>query len=231
MFKLVLDAGHWIDEPGKRCLKSIDPNETREWYLNARICDKIEKKLADYEGYLLIRVDDTTGKTDVALDTRTTKANNFNANFYLSMHHNAGINGGSGGGVVAYVYTNVDANTKDWQKKLYDAIIKKTGLKGNRATPLATANFHVLRKTKMAAVLLECGFMDSTVDTPIILTDDFAEKVADACVEVIVAKGGLTKKKVETIVDKAKYEAEIKSLTEKNKALESKIQQIKAIIA
>ena len=230
MFKLVLDAGHWINEPGKRCLKSIDPNETREWYLNDRICDKIEKKLADYEGYSLIRVDDTTGKTDVALDTRTTKANNFNADFYLSMHHNAGINGGSGGGVAAYVYTKVDDNTKDWQKKLYDAIIKKTGLKGNRATPLATANFHVLRKTKMAAVLLECGFMDSTVDTPIILTDDFAEKVADACVEVIVAKGGLTKKKVEIPVDTAKYEAEIKSLKEQNKALQSKIEQIKAIV-
>lgn len=197
MFKLALNAGHGLNTAGKRCLKAIDKNETREWYLNDRICDKIEKKLTDYEGYSLIRIDDTTGKADVALETRVTKANNFNADFYLSIHHNAGINGGSGGGVVAYVYTNVDANTKDWQKKLYDAIIKKTGLKGNRATPLASADFYECRKTKMACVLLECGFMDSTVDTPLILTEDFAEKVATACLEVIVAKGGLQKKAVE----------------------------------
>ena len=39
--------------------------------------------------------------------------------------------------------------------------------------------------------------MDSKTDVPIILTEDFANNVAKACVEVIVAKGKLTKKKVE----------------------------------
>lgn len=177
-------------------MKKLDPNETREWVLNDRICDKIEQKLKAYEGYSLLRIDDTTGSTDVSLSKRTTKANSWGADFYLSIHHNAGINGGSGGGVVAYVYTKVDADTKDWQKKLYDAVIKKTGLKGNRATPLASANLYECRKTTMPAVLLECGFMDSKTDVPIILTDDFADKVATACVEVIASKGGLTKKPV-----------------------------------
>ena len=197
MFKLVLDAGHGINTAGKRCDSRIDPNQTREWTLNSRICNKIEQYLSAYEGYSLLRVDDTTGKNDVALGTRTANANKFNADFYLSIHHNAGINGGSGGGVVAYVYPNVDEKTKGWQKELYNAVIKYTGLKGNRATPIAQADFHVLRETYMPAVLIECGFMDSKTDVPIILTEDFADKVAKACVEVIVAKGGLTKKKVE----------------------------------
>lgn len=198
MFKIVLDAGHCINTAGKRCLKSIDPNETREWTLNSRICSKIQFYLdKDYEGYQLIRVDDTTGKNDIALSTRVTNANKFGADFYLSMHHNAGIKGGSGGGVVAFTYTKVDALTKSWQSELYNAIIKNTGLKGNRSIPLATDDFYVLRKTTMPAVLLECGFMDSTVDTPIILTEDFADAVARACVDVIVKKGGLTKKKEE----------------------------------
>ena len=47
----------------------------------------------------------------------------------------------------------------------------------------------------MASVLLECGFMDSKTDVPIILTDKFAEQVASACVKVIVQKGKLTKVK------------------------------------
>ena len=194
MFKLVLDAGHGLYTAGKRCDAKIDPNQTREWTLNSRICNKIEELLKSYEGYSLLRVDDTTGKNDVALNTRVANANKFNADFYLSIHHNAGIKGGSGGGVVAYVWPNVDEITRSWQKELYNAVINHTGLKGNRANPIAQADFHVLRETYAPAVLIECGFMDSTTDVPIILTEDFANKVAKACVEVIVAKGGLTKK-------------------------------------
>ena len=114
--------------------------------------------------------------------------------FYLSIHHNAGINGGSGGGIVAYVYTKVDDVTKAWQKELYDAAAAQTGLKGNRSVPLASADLHECRETKMPAVLMEMGFMDSTTDTPIILTDDYATKSADALVSVIVRRAGLTKK-------------------------------------
>ena len=194
MFKIALSAGHYLKTAGKRCLKKLDKNETREWVLNDRICDKIEKKLKEYDGYQLLRVDDTTGATDVSIANRTKKANEWKADFYLSIHHNAGIYGGKGGGVVAYVYTNVDAKTLSWQKDLYDAIIKRTGLKGNRATPLAKSNLAECRQTTMPAVLMECGFMDSATDVPIILTEDFAEQVATACVEVIVAKGKLTKK-------------------------------------
>ena len=194
MFKIALDAGHYINTAGKRCDKRFDPKQTREWTLNARVCDKIGEYLKQYEGYDLLRVDDSTGKKDVSLANRVSKANKFNADFYLSIHHNAGVNGGSGGGVVAYVYTNVDETTKAWQKELYDAIIKYTGLKGNRATPLAKSDYQVLRGTYMPAVLMECGFMDSSTDVPIILTDDYADKVAKACVEVIAKRGKLAKK-------------------------------------
>lgn len=196
MFKIVLDAGHGINTAGKRCMKSIDPKETREWTLNARICNKIQNYLTAYEGYSILRVDDTTGKNDIELATRVANANKFGANIYISIHHNAGIKGGKGGGLVAYTYTNVDKVTSGWQNELYTAILNATGLRGNRAKPLDKADFYVLRKTTMPAVLLECGFMDSAVDTPIILTDSFADKVAKAIVDVIVKKGGLTKKKV-----------------------------------
>ena len=218
MFKIVLDAGHGINTAGKRCLKSIDPKETREWTLNNRICDKIENYLKAYDGYSLLRVDDTTGKKDIALATRVTNANKFNANFYLSIHHNAGIKGGKGGGVVSITYTKVDKTTASWQSELYDAIIKATGLKGNRATPLAKSDLYVLRKTTMPAVLLECGFMDSTVDTPIILTEDFADKVARACVDVIVKKGGLTKKKVEQSTTNKIYRVQVGAYSNKTNA-------------
>ena len=33
---IAIDAGHYNNTPGKRCMKAIDPNETRERFLNAR---------------------------------------------------------------------------------------------------------------------------------------------------------------------------------------------------
>lgn len=218
MFKLALSSGHGKYTSGKRCLKSIDPIETREWTLNDRIADKIETMLKDYEGYELLRVNDTTGEVDTSLSKRTTAANNFGADFYLSIHHNAGIKGGSGGGIVAYVYTKASAKSQEWQKELYNTLIQYTGLKGNRSNPTPKANLHEVRETKAPAVLLELGFMDSKVDTPIILTEEYADKCAKACVEVIVNKGGLTKKKVE---DPAPAKKEPVSITIKeNKILE-----------
>ena len=197
MFKIALNAGHGKKTLGKRCLKKLDPKQTREWVLNSRICEKIEQKLKSYAGYSLIRLDDPTGQKDIALKKRTDTANNFKADFYLSIHHNAGVKGGKGGGIVAIVYTNVDNTTLDYQKALYDNLIKHTGLKGNRSQPLQKQNLHEVRESKMPAVLLECGFMDSAYDVPIILTDKFADQVATACVEVLVSKGGLTEKVVE----------------------------------
>ena len=191
MFKLALNAGHSYLTAGKRCLKSIDQNETREYVLNKRVCDKMQNILYEYDGIELLRIDDGS---EIPLNFRTKKANDFSADFYLSIHHNAGIYGGTGGGIEAYVYLKVDNTTLTWQKDLYEALIKETALRGNRATPLKSADFAELRDTKMPAVLLELGFMDSRADTPVILNEEFADKAARACAQVIVKKAKLTKK-------------------------------------
>lgn len=194
MFKLALNAGHGKNTAGKRCMKKLDPKQTREWVLNARICEKIEEKLKAYTGYDVLRLDDPTGKKDIALKKRTDAANKYGADFYLSIHHNAGVNGGIGGGIVTYVYTKADAESKKWQEALYEALMNHAGLKGNRADGTLKANFHECRESNMPCVLIEAGFMDSKTDVPIILTSKFADEVADACVEVIVKRAKLKKK-------------------------------------
>lgn len=199
MFKLALNAGHGINTKGKRCMAVLDKNQTREWWLNARICERIEQKLKNYKDYEVIRLDDPTGVKDIALKKRTNTANNFGATFYLSIHHNAGIKGGKGGGIVTYVHSSPSKESVEWQEALYEALIDHTALKGNRADGTCRANFHECRESKMPCVLLECGFMDSSTDVPIILTDNFAEAVATACVEVIVKRAKLkTDKTVKT---------------------------------
>ena len=190
---IALDAGHYLGTPGKRCLKSIDPGETREWVLNSRIAEKVQKILADYQVDIL-RLDDPTGQTDVTLQERTDKANRAKADLYLSIHANAGINGGSGGGIVMYAYSYPDEESIRVRDTIYQYTVSTTGLKGNRANPLALANFHVLRESNMPAVLGEFGFMDSTTDTPIILTEEFADHCADGIAAALVALYGLEEK-------------------------------------
>ena len=213
-FNLALSAGHGMYTAGKRCLKSIDPNETREWWLNDRIADRIEVLFKEYEGIEVKRLDDTTGQKDVALKARSDAANAWKADFYLAIHHNAGINGGTGGGITAYTYNgSVPQATLDWQKDLYNELIKLTGLKGNRSNGCSRANLHECREPYMHAVLLELGFMDSRTDVPIILTQDFAYKCAQACVNVIVRRAGLKKKTTTTTTVGSTY----KLVTEVNR--------------
>lgn len=182
---ICLDAGHFLNTPGKRCLKSIDPNETREWVLNDRIARKVQSNLSKYD-CIVMRVDDTTGKKEVTLHERVTAANKANATCYVSIHHNAGILGGDGGGIVVYAHPQTDSFTREFQKTVYDHLIATTNLSGNRSNPCALSDLYVLRNTVMTAVLCECGFMDSTVDTPIILTDDFAAKAAKGIAEALI---------------------------------------------
>lgn len=181
---IALSAGHGIDTAGKRCRKSIDPNETREFFLNDRIIDIVENELKNYKCRIL-RVNDTTGKVDTPLKTRTDAANKAKADVYLSMHHNAGIKGGSGGGTVVYYYSS-NPERKTQSKALYDAIVKETKLVGNRSAKVIKKSFHEVRESDMPAFLVENGYMDSTVDTPIILTEDHAKKTAKGVVNFLV---------------------------------------------
>ena len=221
MFKLAISAGHYLETAGKNCPKELDPNMTEEWVLNNRIADKIEKILADYDCIEVLRLDDTTGKTNVTLEKRTNKANAWGADFYLSIHHNAAGKIFSGGGISAFVYTKPQSASVEWQKALYNAAINATGLKGNRATPLAKANFHEVRETKMPAVLMECGFMDSKTDCPVILTEAYADKIAKAFAEVIVERSGAIKKK------KPIYKVQVGAFSNEEKA-EDMLKKLKA---
>lgn len=177
---IALDAGHGIKTAGKRCLKSIDSNQTREWWLNDRIMDMVEADLQRYHCTVL-RVDDTTGATDISMSKRVSTANSAGADVYLSMHHNAGLSGRPGGGTVVF-YSSSKPERPGQAQRLYDAIVSRTGLRGNRSQKVIKKGFYVIKNTKMPAFLVENGFMDSPTDVPIILSEDHARKTADGVV-------------------------------------------------
>lgn len=192
--KLALDAGHGLHTAGKRVLKSLDPKETREWTLNNRVVVHIIKLLQDYEGVEIIRLDDPTGKIDIPLAERVKKANDNKVDVTISTHHNAGIRGGTGGGMSVYRYPNSTKTSKSELTKLYNDLILATGLKGNRASPISEAYFYILRYTNMKAILIEGGFMDSKTDVPIILTQKYSEDYGQGVVNWLVREYKLVKK-------------------------------------
>ena len=201
---IAIDAGHYNDTPGKRCLKSIDPNETRERFLNSRMAEHVEELLKAYDCEVM-RCDDRTGKTDPSLSERAARANRAGAGAFISIHHNAGVNGGKGGGICVFAAENASKTSLKLQKAVYDETVKRTGLKGNRATPLPISNFTVIYKANMPAVLGEFGFMDSTTDVPIILTDDFSVKCAQGIVAALVKTFGIKKKSEQEEDDMVRY--------------------------
>ena len=193
MLKIAIDAGHYQKTPGRRCLAALDPNQTREWELNRRVADELQELLTGYECET-IRVDDTTGAHLVSLADRVKAANGWPADVYLSIHHNAGVKGGSGGGCVVYTAPNCQAKSRALQKAVYGAVISRTGLVGNRSNVMPERSLYVLQHTTMPAILIECGFMDSSTDAPVILTAYFPEQVADGLIAALREVFGLKEK-------------------------------------
>lgn len=213
---LALSAGHYLYTAGKRCAKQIDPLETREWVLNARIADMLTDMLSKYDGVEVLRLDDPTGEIPIKIEERAKISDEHNADFYLAIHHNAGINLGNGGGVVVYHYP-LERNLKQ-ATELYNDVVDANGLRGNRSRPIvSTTELYEVAVPKADAILLENGFMDSWTDTPIILTEQFAINTAKGLCKFFVDMWGLQLKQDETVSDLL---AEIESIRNNIKALE-----------
>src|SRR5690606_23114971 len=102
---------------------------------------------------------DPSGKVDISLSKRTYHANQCGADVYVSIHANAFGNGWSSAeGIETYHHPQSSQVSKKLAAAMQKELISCTGLR-NRG--VKTANFQVLRETKMPAILLELGFMSN----------------------------------------------------------------------
>lgn len=194
MKKLVLDAGHGYNTVGKRT-----PDGIREWSMNNGVCNHIQNILKDYENIEIHRVDDTTGKTDVSLITRTNKIKKIMPDLVISIHHNAlSSTWGKATGVEAFAHPKAPSIDKQLSKQIVDKLAQNTGLKNRGAK---TADFHMVREipSRVPAVLVEGGFMDCKTDHAIITTSEGQLKYAKAVADVVISYLGLKKKVVKPV--------------------------------
>lgn len=189
MTKIGLDAGHGLKTAGKQT-----PNGEKEWSLNDAVRDKVVEYLSEYECEI-IHTDNNEGNTDESLSYRLNKYLNASVNAFVSIHHNA-YNGiwGTHTGVEVYVDNNATEDDKRLARLIYDKLVAYTGLKGRG---VKSANFYVINQNKIPAVLVEGGFMDSSIDYQIITSTSGQDAYAKAVAEGLVEFLGLKKKETE----------------------------------
>lgn len=156
--KVAIEGGHGINTAGKRT-----PDGEREWSFNNKVVLAAIKELLTYEDVEVLRLDDPTGKRDVPLKERTDKANKWGADILMSVHHNAdkGVWSSKHGGTETFVYTTNPKGSRELATIVQRELVKAYGL-ANRGVKMK--DLHMLRESKMTAILTEGGFMDSTID-------------------------------------------------------------------
>lgn len=199
MFKLAIGAGHYLGTAGRRVPAALDPASPKEWQLNNRVANYVTEAAQQYEGVELLRVDDPAGIKRIVVEDRCKAANEWGADFCLSIHHNAYQGKPWNGGGVTIFSCPGSVKGREYRDAIYDAVIAAGKLRGNRATPKQEKGYTALKQTKAPAVLVEYGFMDSKVDAPVILTEEYAKAVGYATMEAIASVAGLKKKPADTL--------------------------------
>ncbi|MDI2588028.1 N-acetylmuramoyl-L-alanine amidase [Psychrobacillus sp. NEAU-3TGS] len=181
MVKVFIDAGHGGSDPG------AVGNGLKEKDITLKIAKRVDELLKEYQNVQTKM--SRTGDTYPSLTDRTNEANNWGANFLLSIH----INAGGGNGYEDYVYPD-STNSIAYQNIIHAEIIKKIGQMGNRGKK--QANYHMLRESNMPSILTECGFIDNSSDAALLKQDAFIEGLAQGHVNGLVKSFGLIKKEV-----------------------------------
>ena len=215
---LVLDAGHGLNTAGKETYKG-SKGIIKEWTMNDAVCRKIQSILKDFD-VTIYRTDDTTGKTDILLSERVKRCNNYKADLFVSIHHNAYSNT-TATGTEVFMHTHGTSEDKKLADLVAPKLAQKTGLK-NRGSKKAA--FAVLT-CKATAILCEGGFMTTKKDYEVITNDSGQQAYAEAVSECIISFLGLKKKATSTTTNTSKvYQVICGSYSQRSNAEKIKAQ-------
>lgn len=159
---IIIDPGHGGLDPG------ASGGGLVEKAINWDLANKLKAVLADYEADIEIVQPSCNNPASTSNDEiyrPPAMANELNADFYLSLH----VNAGGGQGFESYVHPASKGGEAD---RIRDAIHFRVKQyltdRGVKDRGKKYANFAVLRLTKMPAVLLENLFIDNSEDAALL---------------------------------------------------------------
>lgn len=195
---IVIDPGHdYGNDYGAE--STIDGVTYSETVLNMQVADKLKTELQN-RGYNVIMTRNlgerpSYGSLIDSLSHRVNVANNANADFFISIHHNSA--GEAAYGVLSLYSTQAQDDT--FGGRLDNARIEKskkmaTLINNNIASKLnlynrggQSQNLYVCRNTNIPAVLVEVGFITNKEEAIRCADPASQQKVAEAIAETIAA--------------------------------------------
>lgn len=184
MVKIFIDAGHGGSDSG------AVGNGLQEKNLTLDICKRIAAGLKAYENVtvLMSRTDDSFP----SLSDRTKAANNANADVLLSVHINSAA--AAARGFESHIYTTTDAGTKAYQNVMHQEIFNEAyKATGTPDRGKKQSNFHMVRESKMKAILTENLFISNAADAKLLADADFRQKIAQGHINGLERFLGLKK--------------------------------------
>lgn len=186
--KIFIDPGHGGRDSG------ATGNGLLEKDLVLDIAKRVVNYLNQYDG-VEIKMSRTTDKY-LTLSQRTKMANDWDADYFVSIH----INAGGGTGFESYIYQQTEDGkiigrpTQDEINKqniIHDHIARNIDVKDRGKK---RANFHVLRESNMSAILLEFLFIDNRNDANKLSQASYRDRLARLTAEGIAKAFNLSKK-------------------------------------
>lgn len=163
--KIFLDPGHGGSNPG-----AISATGLKEANVNLDVALKLGRILASW-GYE-IRYSRTENVT-VSLSERAQMANAWGADYFVSIHCNSNENTNIGGTSTYYYRPGTVAEAF--------ALVVNTNLVRQielRNIGILSANFAVLRLTRMPAILVELAFLSNPMEAQLLSTNTFRQNCA-----------------------------------------------------
>lgn len=172
--KILIDRGHSYSAQGAS-------GYAQETELTHKWADKLATKLAERGADFEVLPDGGTASQDLEVPVKAANAYGKDSVF-LSIHCNA-FSSPEATGSEIYVYNGAySGKTKELADSVYAAY--RSVVPALRDRGVKQADFYVLRKTVMAATLLELGFVTNPNDSVLISDDAVIDR---ACTEISVA--------------------------------------------
>jgi N-acetylmuramoyl-L-alanine amidase len=174
MVKIYVDPGHGGKDPGAVANGIMEKDIVLK--VGKTVRDRLEA--SGFEVKM-----SRTGDSFPSLTERTNEAHKWDADFFLSIH----VNAGGGHGYEDYRYTSQSSSstTGKHHAEIHSHMKAKVAKYGMPDRGMKQKNLHVLRETNMSAVLVELGFIDNSSDAKDLKDSGFLSQAAWGLVDAL----------------------------------------------
>lgn len=187
---IVVDAGHGEPDGG-----ALSASGVRESELNLQVAKKLEEELIDLGYEVIMTRNDENNIADSELQNSTIRkikvsdinnrieiVNNSNADMLISIHMNKFSSEKYYGWQTFYKKNS--PYSEMLAKNVQDGITNNIE-RENKRKELPIENIKLIDKSKIPAIIVECGFLSNIEDVRLLQTDEYRQQIVNGIIEGI----------------------------------------------